>query len=150
MSRALVLIDGAAAIAGAAGLTMLARPAAAGRLLRLPEGEASVYALRIAGAMVFAAALFAAGFATAFSLAGGRVNGVLLFLLVGVTAGIAFTVADMLVAPVVRGWRDDSRVPDRWTLLATPGTLAARLLDSLVAILLVAGVLLAFLLAGVL
>ena len=71
MTRTLILANGAAAIAGAAGLTLLARPAAARRLLRLPEGEASAYALRITGAMVLAAALFAAGFTTAYGLAAG-------------------------------------------------------------------------------
>jgi hypothetical protein len=73
----------------------------------------------------------------------------LLLLLIGATAGIAFAVADMLVAPVVRGWRDDSRLPLQWSF-AAPGTLAARLFDSLVAIALVTCLLLAFLLAGVL
>jgi uncharacterized protein YjeT (DUF2065 family) len=69
MTRGLALIDGAAALVGAAGLALLARPAAARRLLRIEPSEASAYALRIVGAMLFAAALFAAGFATAFALA---------------------------------------------------------------------------------
>jgi hypothetical protein len=69
MTRTLILADGAAAIMGAAGLTMLVRPAVARRLLRLQESEAAGYALRITGAMLFAAALFTAGFATAFQLA---------------------------------------------------------------------------------
>ena len=76
-------------------------------------------------------------------------SGLFVLLLIGAAVGIAFTVADMLVAPVVRGWRDDSRVPLPWNF-AAPGTLAARLFDSLVAIALVTCVLLAFLMAGVL
>jgi len=68
MTRTLALNTLAAAIA-AAGLTALVKPNAARALLRLPEGEASGYALRIAGAMILAAALFLAGFSTAYQLA---------------------------------------------------------------------------------
>jgi uncharacterized protein YjeT (DUF2065 family) len=71
MTRTLILANGIAAVLGAAGLTMLARPAAARRVLRLPAGEASAYVLRIAGAMLFAAGLFCGGFATAWYLASG-------------------------------------------------------------------------------
>ena len=76
-------------------------------------------------------------------------SSLVLLLLIGATAGLAFAVADMLVAPVVRGWRDDSRRPLPWSF-AAPGTLAARLFDGLVAIALVTCLLLAFLMAGVL
>lgn len=67
MTRTLAL-NGLAAAVAAAGLTLLVRPAAARALLRLPDGEPTAYALRIAGAMILAAALFLAGFATAFQL----------------------------------------------------------------------------------
>ena len=69
MTRAPILADGIAALVAAAGLAILARPGVARRLLRLPEGEAATYGLRIAGAMLFAAALFLGGFATAWWLA---------------------------------------------------------------------------------
>lgn len=68
MTRTLALNGLAAAIA-AAGLTALVKPAAARALLRLPDSEPTAYALRIAGAMIFASALFLAGFATAYWLA---------------------------------------------------------------------------------
>lgn len=69
MTRGLLLANGIALATGAAGIAMLARPAAAVRLLGLAASEQARYGLRIAGAMLFAAALFLAGFATAFSLA---------------------------------------------------------------------------------
>ena len=68
MTRTLAL-DGLAAAIAAAGLTLLVKPAAARALLRLPDSEAAGYALRIGGAMILAAALFLAGFATAWQLA---------------------------------------------------------------------------------
>ncbi|MCW3838198.1 hypothetical protein ACFQ1E_19155 [Sphingomonas canadensis] len=68
MTRALVLIDGAAALVGGTGIAMLARPAAAARLMRLPQAEQSAYIVRIVGAMLIGAALFAGGFATVFVL----------------------------------------------------------------------------------
>jgi hypothetical protein len=68
MTRALLLANGIAALAGAAGLGLLARPRTAARALRLPAGEAADYGLRIAGAMLFAAALFLAGFSTMFAM----------------------------------------------------------------------------------
>lgn len=68
MTRTLAL-DGLAAAVAAAGLTALVKPEAARALLRLPEGEPTAYALRIGGAMILAAALFLAGFATAYQLA---------------------------------------------------------------------------------
>lgn len=67
MTRMLALNGLAVAIA-AAGLTALARPAAARALLHLPDTEASGYALRIAGAMILASALFLGGFATMYQL----------------------------------------------------------------------------------
>jgi hypothetical protein len=69
MTRQLILADGIAALLAAAGLTLLARPAAARTLLRLPDSEAAAYGLRIGGAMLFAASLFLGGFATAWWLA---------------------------------------------------------------------------------
>lgn len=71
-----------------------------------------------------------------------------LYILVGAAAGLAVTVADQLVAPLIRGWRSERLFP-AWTP-ATPGTPAARLFDDFVAILLIGSVVLAFLLAGVL
>jgi hypothetical protein len=68
MTRTLTL-DGLAAAVAAAGLTALEKPEAARALLRLPDSEPTAYALRIGGAMVLAAALFLAGFATAYQLA---------------------------------------------------------------------------------
>jgi hypothetical protein len=68
MTRTLALNGLAAAIA-AAGLTLLVKPAAGRALLRLRPGAPATYALRIAGAMILAAALFLAGFATAWQLA---------------------------------------------------------------------------------
>lgn len=58
-----------AALVGASGLALLVRPALARRLLGIGESEQATYALRIVGAMIFAAALFLGGFATAFALA---------------------------------------------------------------------------------
>lgn len=69
MSRTLVLANAAAALIAALGLALLARPAGAARLLRLPAGAPATHGLRIAGAMIFAAALFLAGFVTAYHLA---------------------------------------------------------------------------------
>jgi hypothetical protein len=69
MTRGLLLANGLAAVIAAAGLGLLVRPVAAARLLRLPAGEPATQGLRILGAMLFAAALFLAGFATAYQLA---------------------------------------------------------------------------------
>ncbi|MBN8812915.1 MULTISPECIES: hypothetical protein [Sphingomonas] len=71
MTRSIALMAGLAAAAGAAGLTALARPGRVRRALGLPEAEATAYALRIAGMMLFALGLFLGGFAAAFTLAGG-------------------------------------------------------------------------------
>jgi uncharacterized protein YjeT (DUF2065 family) len=71
MTRSLALMVGVAATAGAAGLTLLVKPAAARALLRVPEGEAATYALRIAGMMLFALGLFLGGFAAVFVAVGG-------------------------------------------------------------------------------
>ena len=60
---------GVAAAAGSAGLTTLVRPSLARRLLRLPHAEATGYALRIAGMMLFALGLFLAAAATLGSMA---------------------------------------------------------------------------------
>jgi uncharacterized protein YjeT (DUF2065 family) len=71
MTRALALQAGIGAVSGMAGLGLLLRPVAAGRLLRLARGEPATYALRIAGMMLVALGLFLAGFATVFALASG-------------------------------------------------------------------------------
>lgn len=71
MTRSLALMAGIAGVAGSAGLATLVQPALARRALGLPEGEATRYALRIAGMMLFALGLFLGGFAAAFTLAGG-------------------------------------------------------------------------------
>jgi uncharacterized protein YjeT (DUF2065 family) len=70
MTRSLALMAGLAGAAGAAGLTTLVRPSLARRALRLPDVEATGYALRIAGMMLFALGLFLGGFATVFQLSG--------------------------------------------------------------------------------
>lgn len=71
MTRQLALMAGVAAAAGIAGFTTLVNPALARRALRLPEAEATTYALRILGMMLFALGLFLGGFAGVFTLAGG-------------------------------------------------------------------------------
>ena len=71
MTRGLILADGIAAVFAAIGLTLLARPGAGRAVLRLSDSEQARYALRILGAMLFAAALFCAGFATMFWWASG-------------------------------------------------------------------------------
>jgi len=68
MTRTL-LLDGVALGVGAAGLTLLVRPAAARGLLRIADSEPATYGLRIGGAMILAAGLFLASFTTAWSLA---------------------------------------------------------------------------------
>lgn len=69
MTRGLILTNAIALAIGAAGLMLLARPAAARRLLGIADGDAAAYALRIIGAMILAVALFLAGFSTAYRLA---------------------------------------------------------------------------------
>lgn len=71
MTRALVLQAGIGAVSGVAGLALLLRPQAAGRLLGVPGGEPAAYALRIAGMMLVALGLFLTGFAAVFALATG-------------------------------------------------------------------------------
>jgi uncharacterized protein YjeT (DUF2065 family) len=71
MTRALVLQAGIGAAAGIAGLGLLLAPGAAGRVLRLAEGEPTTYILRIAGMMLAALGLFLTGFATVFVLTSG-------------------------------------------------------------------------------
>ncbi len=71
MTRSLALMAGLAGAVGAAGLTTLVRPSLARRALRLPDAEATGYALRIAGMMLFALGLFLGGFVGMFVAAGG-------------------------------------------------------------------------------
>jgi hypothetical protein len=71
MTRSLALMAGLAGAAGAIGLTTLVRPSLTRAALRLPDAEATVYALRIAGMMLFALGLFLGGFAAVATLAGG-------------------------------------------------------------------------------
>ena len=70
MTRSLALMAGLAGATGALGLTALVRPGLARRALRLPDAEATDYALRIAGMMLFALGLFLGGFATVATMAG--------------------------------------------------------------------------------
>lgn len=71
MTPALAIMAGVAAAAGSAGLTILVRPALARRVLRLPDAEATTYALRIGGMMLFALGLFLGWFAAVGMFAGG-------------------------------------------------------------------------------
>ncbi|UZK64818.1 hypothetical protein [Sphingomonas sp. M1-B02] len=64
----LAIMAGVATAAGAAGLTLLVKPAAARALLSVPEGEPALYALRIAGMMLAALGLMLGSFATVGSL----------------------------------------------------------------------------------
>jgi len=68
MTRTL-LLDALATMIGGLGLTLLVKPAAVRGLLRIEDSEAATYGLRIGGAMILAAALFLAGFTTAWQLA---------------------------------------------------------------------------------
>ncbi|KRC81087.1 hypothetical protein [Sphingomonas sp. Root241] len=71
MTRSLALMAGLAGAAGAVGLTTLVRPSLARRALRVPDIEATGYALRIAGMMLFALGLFLGGFAAVAVMAIG-------------------------------------------------------------------------------
>jgi hypothetical protein len=70
MTRQLALMAGLAGAAATLGLTTLVRPALTRRALRLPDAEATGYALRIAGMMLFALGLFLGGFAAVATMAG--------------------------------------------------------------------------------
>lgn len=70
MTRSLAIMAGIAGASGALGLATLVRPGLAREALRLPEGEAATYALRIAGMMLFALGLFLGGFAAVAFLTG--------------------------------------------------------------------------------
>jgi hypothetical protein len=78
------------------------------------------------------------------------VNGLVALLLLGIAAGIALTMVVLLVAPVVRGWREDRPASDDAWALATPGAIATRVIDNLLAVGAAALLLLAFRLGGVL
>ena len=65
MTRQLLIMEGIAVTAGAAGLTLLLRPALVRRLFGMADSAPAAYALRIAGAMLFALSLFLGGFALA-------------------------------------------------------------------------------------
>ena len=71
MTRDLIIMDGFAVAAGIVGLWLMLKPRTIRRWLALPEGAEASYALRIAGAMLFALALFLGGFSTMFYLASG-------------------------------------------------------------------------------
>jgi len=62
---------GMAGASGALGLTTLVHPSLARAALRLPDAQATGYALRIAGMMLTALGLFLGGFAAVATLAGG-------------------------------------------------------------------------------
>ena len=64
----LAIMAGVATLAGAAGLTLLVKPGAARRALRMPEGDPAIYALRIAGMMLAALGLMLGSFAVVGSL----------------------------------------------------------------------------------
>ena len=70
MTRSLALMAGLAGATGTLGLATLLRPSLARAALRLPDAEATGYALRIAGMMLFALGLFLGGFAAVATLAG--------------------------------------------------------------------------------
>ena len=70
MTRSLALMAGLAGACGAVGLTTLVRPSLTRAALRLPDAEATGYALRIAGMMLFALGLFLGGFAAVATIAG--------------------------------------------------------------------------------
>lgn len=74
-------------------------------------------------------------------------SGVTLWLLIGVAAGFVLIVADLLVTPVVRGWRTD-RQSVEWLPGADPRTLTARVIDNCLALALVSAIVLAFWFAG--
>jgi hypothetical protein len=69
VTRSLALMAGLAGATGALGLTTLLRPSLARQALCLPDAEATGYALRIAGMMLFALGLFLGGFAAVFAMA---------------------------------------------------------------------------------
>ena len=68
MTRALAVMTVAGGASVLAGLALLVRPAAVRHLLSIRESEGAVYALRMIGAMIFAAGLFTGGFAVTLSL----------------------------------------------------------------------------------
>jgi uncharacterized protein YjeT (DUF2065 family) len=70
MTRSLAIMAGIAGALGALGLATLVRPRLARDALRLADAEATTYALRIAGMMLFALGLFLGGFAAVATLAG--------------------------------------------------------------------------------
>lgn len=70
MTRGLAIMAGVAGASGAVGLATLVKPALVRDALRLPDAEATTYALRIAGMMVFALGLFLGGFAAVGSMMG--------------------------------------------------------------------------------
>ena len=69
-----------------------------------------------------------------------------LWLMIGVAAGFVLIAADLLVTPVIRGWRSWPVL--EWLPGAAPGTLGARLTDNCLALALVAAIVLAFRFAG--
>jgi hypothetical protein len=70
VTRSLALMAGLAGATGALGLTTLLRPSLTRAALRLPDAEATGYALRIAGMMLFALGLFLGGFAVVATTVG--------------------------------------------------------------------------------
>jgi hypothetical protein len=74
-------------------------------------------------------------------------SGLTLWLMIGAAAGFVLIVADLLVSPVVRGWRTDRPMVE-WLPDADPRTLGVRVIDNLLALALVAAIVLAFRFAG--
>ncbi|RED16913.1 hypothetical protein [Parasphingopyxis lamellibrachiae] len=67
MTRSLALMTAISGTLTVSGLALLVRPAAVRNLLSISESEGAAYALRIIGAMLFAAGLFVGGFAATLS-----------------------------------------------------------------------------------
>ncbi|MBC2776455.1 hypothetical protein [Parasphingopyxis marina] len=67
MTRAAAIMPLIGAVAAIAGLAVLLKPGALRARLGLSDSEASAYALRIVGAMLFALGLFLGGFTLALN-----------------------------------------------------------------------------------
>jgi uncharacterized protein YjeT (DUF2065 family) len=67
MSRTLALMTAAGGASALAGIALLVRPGSIRRMLSVDESDGAAYALRIIGAMLFAAGLFMGGFAIALT-----------------------------------------------------------------------------------
>ncbi len=68
MTRSLAIMGAISGTLTVSGLALLVRPAAVRRLLSIRDSEGAAYALRMIGAMLFAAGLFVGGFAVTLSI----------------------------------------------------------------------------------